>query len=100
MRARTANLESPWSKQEARELSRQIKREAVLRTAVQFFKERGFRATSLDDVAARLNVKTFMIYRLFSRLKTRSFLNAYEWDWSGWQACYEQRTAVAVSYSV
>jgi AcrR family transcriptional regulator len=38
------------------------KREAVLRAAVEMFNERGFSATSLDDVAASLGVTKPVIY--------------------------------------
>ena len=46
----------------ARELSRIAKRQAVLSTAAQMFNERGFHATSLDDVAARLGVSKPTLY--------------------------------------
>ena len=35
---------------------------AVLRTAAQLFNERGFHATSLDDIAERLNVSKPTLY--------------------------------------
>ena len=38
------------------------KRQAVLSTAAQMFNERGFHATSLDDVAARLGVSKPTLY--------------------------------------
>ena len=44
---------SPWDDIRAREDRRNEKREAVLRTAVRHFNTRGFRATSLNGVAAR-----------------------------------------------
>ena len=53
---------SPWPKQEERERERNEKREALLHAAVQSFNERGFHATSLDDVAASLNVTKPTIY--------------------------------------
>jgi AcrR family transcriptional regulator len=56
---------SPWLKPEQRERERSQKREAVLHMAVQFFNERGFHATSLDDVAAALNVTKPTIYHYF-----------------------------------
>ncbi|MEG2469452.1 MAG: TetR/AcrR family transcriptional regulator [Comamonas sp.] len=46
----------------ARELNRLAKRQAVLSTAAQMFNERGFHATSLDDVAARLGVSKPTLY--------------------------------------
>jgi AcrR family transcriptional regulator len=36
-----------------REQQREAKRQAVLQAAAQLFNERGFSATSLDDIAAR-----------------------------------------------
>jgi AcrR family transcriptional regulator len=45
-----------------REKNRQAKRQAVLSTAAQMFNERGFHATSLDDVAARLGVSKPTLY--------------------------------------
>lgn len=46
----------------AREQSRMAKRQAVLSTAAQLFNERGFHATSLDDIAARLGVSKPTLY--------------------------------------
>jgi AcrR family transcriptional regulator len=54
---------SPWPRREERD---RIKREAVLRTAVALFNEKGFHATSLDDVAEALNVTKPTIYHYFS----------------------------------
>lgn len=56
---------SPWPSAKERQESRQAKSEAVLRTAVRLFNERGFAGTSLDDVAAQLNVTKPVIYRYF-----------------------------------
>jgi AcrR family transcriptional regulator len=53
---------SPWAPASAREQQREAKRNAVLQTAAQMFNERGFHATSLDDVAARLNVSKPTLY--------------------------------------
>jgi AcrR family transcriptional regulator len=53
---------SPWTPASAREQQREAKRNAVLQTAAQMFNERGFHATSLDDVAARLNVSKPTLY--------------------------------------
>ena len=41
---------------------RALKREAVLRVAVRMFNERGFHATSLDEVAERLNISKPTLY--------------------------------------
>lgn len=54
--------ESPWRAQRDRKKEREIKREAVLRTAARAFNENGFHATSLDDVAERLNVTKPTVY--------------------------------------
>ena len=53
---------SPWASVPAREQQRQAKRDAVLQAAAQLFNERGFHATSLDDIAARLNVSKPTLY--------------------------------------
>ncbi len=55
-------LASPFKNREAREAERSVKREAVLVAAVRMFNERGFHATSLDDVAASLGVSKPTIY--------------------------------------
>lgn len=53
---------SPWAPTSARGQQREAKRHAVLQAAVQMFNERGFHATSLDDVAARLHVSKPTLY--------------------------------------
>jgi AcrR family transcriptional regulator len=53
---------SPWASASAREQQRETKRNAVLSTAAQLFNEKGFHATSLDDIAARLNVSKPTLY--------------------------------------
>jgi len=55
-------LLSPWSKKQDRDKEREIKREAVLRVAAQLFNEKGFHATSLDEVAERLHVTKPTLY--------------------------------------
>ncbi len=45
-----------------RERQREAKRNAVLQAAAQLFNERGFHATSLDDIAARLKVTKPTLY--------------------------------------
>lgn len=57
--------ESPWPSAAQRRQAREYKREAVLKTAVRLFNEKGFHATSLDDVARRLNVTKPTIYHYF-----------------------------------
>ena len=53
---------SPWAVAPDREQQREAKRNAVLSTAAQMFNERGFHATSLDDIAARLQVSKPTLY--------------------------------------
>lgn len=53
---------SPWASPSDREQQREAKRQAVLQAAAQLFNERGFHATSLDDIAARLNVSKPTLY--------------------------------------
>jgi AcrR family transcriptional regulator len=60
------NRRSPWPNAEERAREREAKRDAVLRTAARLFKERGFSAASLDEVAANLHVTKPVIYRHFA----------------------------------
>lgn len=53
---------SPFLDREQRLASRAAKREALLLAAVRMFNERGFHATSLDEVAASLGVSKPTIY--------------------------------------
>lgn len=53
---------SPWIPAGAREQVRSSKREAVLRMAAQVFNEKGYLATSLDEVAERLHVTKPTLY--------------------------------------
>ena len=53
---------SPWGPVRGREAQRRIKREAVLRTAAQLFNEKGYLASTLDEVAERLNVSKPTVY--------------------------------------
>ena len=46
----------------ARARQREAKRQAVLQTAAQLFNERGFHATSLDDIAERLHITKPTLY--------------------------------------
>ncbi|MFG1304725.1 TetR/AcrR family transcriptional regulator [Xanthobacter autotrophicus] len=54
-----------WQSQGQRRRNRELKREAVLKTAARLFNEKGFHATSLDDVARQLNVSKPTIYHYF-----------------------------------
>ncbi|MFM9922465.1 TetR/AcrR family transcriptional regulator [Variovorax sp. H27-G14] len=53
---------SPWEPAGKRAQQRELKRQAVLQTAARLFNERGFHATSLDDIAERLNVSKPTLY--------------------------------------
>ncbi len=55
-------VSSPWEPVGNRAQQREVKRNAVLQTAAQLFNERGFHATSLDDIAERLNVSKPTLY--------------------------------------
>jgi len=55
-------LESPWTPGAERDRLRASKREAVLRTAARMFNEKGFHATSLDEVAERLHITKPTLY--------------------------------------
>jgi AcrR family transcriptional regulator len=59
-------LESPWKPSRERTRDREVKREAVILAAARAFKERGYHRTSLDDIAAFLNVTKPTIYRYVS----------------------------------
>ncbi|WP_026437314.1 TetR/AcrR family transcriptional regulator [Acidovorax sp. JHL-9] len=62
-RKKTASaVASPWATAPDREQQREAKRQAVLQAAAQLFNERGFHATSLDDIAARLSVSKPTLY--------------------------------------
>ena len=62
-RRRTAKaIASPWLASGARGDQREKKRQAVLQTAARLFNERGFHATSLDDIAERLHVTKPTLY--------------------------------------
>jgi AcrR family transcriptional regulator len=54
--------ESPFPDQAARAELRARKREAILIAAVRMFNERGYHATSLDDVAASLGISKPVVY--------------------------------------
>ena len=53
---------SPFRSSQERQKERSLKRHAVLQAAVRMFNERGFHATSLDEVAASLGVTKPVIY--------------------------------------
>ena len=53
---------SPWRASRERWLDRAVKREAVIRAAAQAFNRRGYHNTSLDDIAAALEVTKPTVY--------------------------------------
>lgn len=57
-----APIESPWSPTRDRARQREVKRDAVILAAARAFKERGYHNTTLDDIAAYLNVSKPTIY--------------------------------------
>lgn len=61
-RAAAAAVPSPWQARPERAQLRASKREAVLRVAAQIFNEKGFHATSLDEVAERLHISKPTLY--------------------------------------
>lgn len=62
----SATVRSPWSRPTDRQREREVKREAVLRTAAQLFNAKGYHNTSLEEVAAALNVTKPTIYHYFA----------------------------------
>ncbi|WP_066555981.1 TetR/AcrR family transcriptional regulator [Croceicoccus bisphenolivorans] len=54
--------QSPFRNREQKQADREAKRQAVLLAAVRMFNERGYHATSLDDVAASLGISKPTIY--------------------------------------
>lgn len=54
--------DSPFLDNDARAVLRERKRDAILVAAVRMFNERGYHATSLDDVAAQLGVSKPVVY--------------------------------------
>lgn len=62
MSAETKAAASPWAPMSERETMRNSKREAVLRMAAQVFNEKGYQASTLDEVAERLNVTKPTLY--------------------------------------
>src|SRR3546814_12889286 len=64
-RERMSDLQSPFASKAQRDQTRNAKKEAVLRAAVDLFNERGFHATSLDDIASRLGITKPAHYHYF-----------------------------------
>jgi AcrR family transcriptional regulator len=61
-----------------RRRDRDAKKEAVLRTAVRLFLERGYWHTSLNDVAEKLNITKPALYHYFHN-KEEIYLECYRW---------------------
>jgi AcrR family transcriptional regulator len=57
-----ATLVSPWPVRKTTQRNRDVKREAVIRAAAQAFNARGYHNTSIDEIAAALNVTKPTIY--------------------------------------
>lgn len=53
---------SPWNAPGHRERQREVKRDAVILAAARAFRDQGYHNTSLDDIAARLNVTKPTLY--------------------------------------
>ncbi len=53
---------SPWPVRKTTERNREVKREAVIRAAAQAFNARGYHNTSIDEIAAALNVTKPTVY--------------------------------------
>ncbi|KKC26343.1 TetR/AcrR family transcriptional regulator [Sphingomonas sp. SRS2] len=60
-----APIDTPFPSKADRQREREAKRQAVLLAAVRMFNERGFRETSLDDVAASLGVTKPVLYHYY-----------------------------------
>ena len=66
MHGPTKKAESPpWAPFEDRRRARDEKRDAVLRMAVQMFLDEGYHRTTLNEVAARLNITKPALYNYF-----------------------------------
>jgi AcrR family transcriptional regulator len=53
---------SPWKASHERQRDREVKRDAVVRAAAREFNRKGYHNTSLDDIAARLEVTKPTVY--------------------------------------
>ena len=57
-----ASPASPWRASHERQRDRELKRDAVVRAAAREFNRKGYHNTSLDDIAARLEVTKPTVY--------------------------------------
>src|SRR5579864_4504052 len=58
----STTVSSPWRASRERVRDRQVKREAVIRAAAHAFNRKGYHNTSLDDIAAALEVTKPTVY--------------------------------------
>src|SRR5579863_1963825 len=58
----SAGQTSPWASSRERQRGRELKRDAVVRAAAREFNRKGYHNTSLDDIAARLEVTKPTVY--------------------------------------
>jgi AcrR family transcriptional regulator len=58
----SAGQASPWASSRERQRGRELKRDAVVRAAAREFNRKGYHNTSLDDIAARLEVTKPTVY--------------------------------------
>jgi AcrR family transcriptional regulator len=58
----SAGPASPWASSGERQRGRELKRDAVVRAAAREFNHKGYHNTSLDDIAARLEVTKPTVY--------------------------------------
>jgi len=72
-----SRVREPWKSFEVRQRKPELKREMLLRTAAHLFLERGFRQTSMNDLAARLRVTKPALYHYFQN-KDDILVSCYE----------------------
>ena len=87
MRALQAPARTAWDK--ARSEATKIKLEAILQEADLLFTRKGYNATSLDEIASRLNItKTALYY--YVRNKNELLARCYQRSIELTEQCYEQ----------
>lgn len=70
-------MREPWKAFEVRQRKPELKREMVLKTAAHLFLERGYRKTSMNDLAERLNITKPAVYHYFQN-KEGILVSCYE----------------------
>ncbi len=89
-RANNMNGKSGWAA--AREQQQQFKLDVLLTEAAMLFSHRGYAATSLDDIAARLNItKTALYY--YVKNKNDLLYQCYLRSLEATEACYREADA-------